>query len=64
MLRVGDLDRAIAFYQKVSGFYYSNREGCSFITSNLTFFPCLCLISKAVGMKLLRKKDNPEDKVT
>ncbi|XP_014501829.1 probable lactoylglutathione lyase, chloroplastic [Vigna radiata var. radiata] len=34
MLRVGDLDRAIAFYQK------------------------------AVGMKLLRKKDNPEDKYT
>lgn len=34
MLRVGDLDRAIAFYQK------------------------------AVGMKLLRKRDNPEDKYT
>lgn len=34
MLRVGDLDRAIAFYEK------------------------------AVGMKLLRKRDNPEQKYT
>lgn len=68
MLRVGDLDRAIAFYQKVSalaGLIVKVPSACFDVNSQVAkCFSLPLLISKAVGMKLLHKMDNPEHKVT
>lgn len=74
MLRVGDLDRSMNFYKKVSNgtqflniFLYCLNEFISFlavmIVTDLKFMLFL-LNLKAFGMELLHKRDNPEYKVT
>lgn len=69
MLRVGDLDRAIDFYKRVSIILSSNCLTLLIcLTSVLpTYTHLLCTIfitmMKAFGMELLRKRDNPAYKV-
>lgn len=67
MLRVGDLDRSIEFYKKVSSCHFiahsnmlhalSFSHSCR-LTLNFFYFSL-----KAFGMDLLRRRDNPEYKV-
>jgi len=64
MLRVGDLDRAISFYEKVRRCSSSSRlirSICFVVHKILTslFSPK----PQACGMELLLKRDNPEYKV-
>jgi lactoylglutathione lyase len=65
MLRVGDLERSIKFYEKVFSYFadarfyiYSLEQG-----SHTAYVDDLFVLLQALGMKLLRKKDVPDYKV-
>ncbi|KAG6513235.1 hypothetical protein ZIOFF_023548 [Zingiber officinale] len=57
MLRVGDLERSIKFYEKVT--YIISFIGCSILK-----ICAIYIAEQACGMKLLRTKDNPDYKYT
>lgn len=64
MLRVGDLDRSIEFYEKVRflvTFYMFTNSWYMFFLCSLSL--CVSNNLQAYGMELLRKRDNPEYKV-